>query len=99
MSLEVNLDNAVEVIPAVAAVTVNSIKILGISENYGSIENNYFPGMLGPNGSVTASILLDEERHLTRQITVWQGDEYQAVKGTWTDETLKVKIAQVLATT
>ena len=55
--------------------------------------------MLGPNGSVTASILLDEERNLTRQITVWQGDEYQAVKGTWTDETLKVKITQILATT
>jgi hypothetical protein len=96
---QITLETAVEVVPAVPAVTTTEITILEIRENYGW---NYDPtqpgGNFGPGRpqSVEATVLLNAERGVQRTLMVWEGDDYLAVRGTWTDADLAAKIEQIL---
>lgn len=96
---QVTLSTAIEVTPAVPAVTTNKVTVIGVQENYGWDYDPTQPGVvMGPGRpwSVEADVLLDAERNIQRRITVWEGEAYLAVRGTWTDETLGARITEIL---
>lgn len=97
----ITLTTPVTIVPAQEAVTANTFVVKFIEENYGV---NYDPEMPGrssgrgqPN-SVRADIEIGSAPGpvLERSITVWQGEEYLAVRGTWTDQDLYNKIKEIL---
>jgi hypothetical protein len=96
---QITLNAAVEIVPAVPAVTTTEVTVLSIQENYGW---NYDPSNpianFGPGRPLTveAVVLLDSERNIVRNITIWEGDAYLAVRGTWTDETLATRLTEIL---
>jgi hypothetical protein len=99
---QITLNTPVEITPAQQAVTTTSVTVLEVRENYGwnysttpnpdGIAPNYGPGR--PQ-SVEATILLGDNAQ--RTLTVWEGDAYLAVRGSWTDEDLAARITQLLA--
>jgi hypothetical protein len=96
---EITLNTPVEVAPAIAAITSNKITVLEVRENFGW---NYDPtqpgGFFGPGRpqSVEATVLLSKDPQIQRTLTVWEGDAYVAVRGTWTDEDLSARITEIL---
>jgi hypothetical protein len=92
------LSKAVVVVPAVEAVTVTTFDLVDVQENYGYGEEGMgFGGGRGQRNSVNAQISFPTTPNPTfRNITVWEGDAYLAVRGTWTDATLKTRIAEIL---
>jgi hypothetical protein len=97
---EITLTTPIELVPAVEAKTTTTVKVVSISENYGwdydaGQPGRNYPGLGNPQ-SVEAVILLDLETGFQRTVTVWQGEEYLAVRGTWTDADLNAKILSIL---
>jgi len=45
---------------------------------------------------VEATVVLCQNPYVERRITVWDGEEYLAVRGTWTDATMYDRIKQIL---
>ncbi len=90
--MSVTLSKSVVVAPAVAAVTATTFDLIDVQENYGYGENNG----RGRQNSVDATILFSTEPPVLRTLTAWEGDAYLAVRGTWTDETLKARIKEIL---
>ena len=90
--MSVTLNKSVVVVPAVNAVTATTFDLVDVQENYGYGERN---DGRGPRNSVEATIVFPDA-NVYRNITAWEGDEYLAVRGTWTDDTLKARIAQIL---
>jgi hypothetical protein len=43
-----------------------------------------------------AVVVLSDTPYVERRMTVWEGAEYLAVRGTWTDETLYDRIKALL---
>ena len=97
---QITLNTPVEVAPAIAAITSTSLTVLEVRENFGW---NYDPtqpgGFFGPGRpqSVEATVLLSVDPQVQRTLTVWEGDAYLAVRGTWTDEDLAARITEILA--
>jgi hypothetical protein len=91
------LNKPLVVVPAVEATTVTTFEVVGTRENYG-IQSEMSNGAagFGPNNSVEALIKFPTTPPKYQHIFVWQGDEYLAVRNTWTDETLTAKIIQIL---
>jgi len=92
------------VTPATPAVTVTEFSLVDVQENYGYQLANQTPDQPGfrenwgrgqPN-SVQAIISFPTTPVTTRNVTAWQGDEYLAVRGTWTDDTLRARIKEIL---
>ena len=97
----ITLDTPVVVVPAQEAVTASSFEVLYIEENYGKeISEEGGPRFMGPgqHSSVNAEVLVGAEPGpvVRRRITVWEGDAYLAVRGTWTDQDLYNKIKEIL---
>lgn len=103
----ITLNTPVVVVPAQEAVTANSFVVTYIEENYGiefpvveGEENRPRPGRMGRGrpASVTAEVEVGAAPGpvVRRSITVWEGDEYLAVRGTWTDQDLYNKVKQML---
>ena len=93
--MSVTLNKSVVVVPAVNAVTSTTFDLVDVQENYGySTEHRYNSGR-GSLNSVEATIVFPDAS-VYRTITAWEGDEYLAVRGTWTDDTLKARIAHIL---
>jgi hypothetical protein len=96
---EITLNTAVEVAPAIPAITSNKITVLEVRENFGW---NYDPtqpgGFFGPGRpqTVEATVLLSADPQIQRTLTVWEGDAYLAVRGTWTDADLATRITEIL---
>jgi hypothetical protein len=90
------LSKRVVVVPAVAALEVESFDLVDVQENYGYGSENGRNEGRGQHNSVQALVVFPTNPPTYRNINVWQGDEYLAVRGTWTDETLKEKIKQIL---
>lgn len=96
---EITLNSPVTVAPAIAAVTSNKITVLEVRENFGW---NYDPsqpgGFFGPGRpqTVEATVLLSVDPQVQRTLTVWEGDAYLAVRGTWTDGDLAARITEIL---
>lgn len=98
---DITLNTPVEVKPAEPAVTTTTVKVLEVRENYGwDFDPTQPMGTMwfGPGRpqTVEVTVLLDAENRIQRNITVWEGDEYVAVRGTWTDADLYAKIAEIL---
>jgi len=95
MATTFTLNSAVEVAPAIQAITTTEFTILAVQENYG-IGDGTGPGGFGRFGSVEVEVLLNADHNINRRIVAWEGDEYLAVRGTWTDDTLGARVAQIL---
>jgi hypothetical protein len=98
---QITLNTPVEIIPAQQAVTTTKVTVLEVRENYGWDWNPQDPGAMrrfGPGRpqSVEATILLEGDQEVQRNITVWEGDAYVAVRGSWTDEDMAARISQIL---
>lgn len=94
--MSVTLSKSVVVAPAIAAVTATTFELLDVKENYGyGTEGNGNNGR-GRRNSVEATILFSTEPPVQRTLTAWVDDDYLAVRGTWTDETLKARIKEIL---
>ena len=89
------LSKPVIVVPAIEAITVTTFDLVDVQENYGYGEDNAYGR--GTKNSVTALISFPTTPNPTlRNMTAWEGDEYLAVRGTWTDDTLRARIAEIL---
>jgi len=84
------------VIPAVEAVTVTTFDLVDVQENYGYSEEGTILSGRGTRNSVIAQICFPTTPVTTRNLIVWEGDEYLAVRGSWTDDTLRARIAEIL---
>lgn len=89
----VSLSKSVVLVPQTTEVSTNQFYVTHIQENYGLSQHNRGPG--SPN-SVEATVVLSDEPYIDRRITVWEGEEYLAVRSTWTDQDLYNKIKQIL---
>lgn len=94
--MSVTLSKSVVVAPAVAAVTATTFDLIDVQENYGYGTEEDENGGRGRRNSVDATILFSTEPPVLRTLTAWEGDAYLAVRGTWTDETLKARIKEIL---
>jgi hypothetical protein len=98
----VSLSQEVTVAEAVPAITATSFVLVDVLENYGHTEtdpdnpNRVQTFGRGQSGSVNANILFNTNPVTQRHIEVWSGDEYVAVRRTWTDETLMARITELL---
>lgn len=99
------LNTLLTIVPAQEAVTANSFVVTYIEENYGYTnedENQNFPGRRTKGKGFPSAVVADIEIGtapgpiMNRTITVWEGEEYLAVRGTWTDADLYAKIKQLL---
>ena len=88
------LSKPVVVTPAIEAVTVTTFDLVDVRENYGYGQDNN-EGIGTPN-SVQALVVFPTDPPTYRNIFAWVGDAYLAVRGTWTDETLKERIKKIL---
>jgi hypothetical protein len=100
--MSTSLSKPVVVVPQVAAVTATAFQLVDVQENYGYTPsdtengpNNYGRGR---HNSVQATIVFDVpgSEPIPRTLTAWEGDEYLAVRGTWTDTTLVARIKEIL---
>ena len=88
------LSKPVIVVPAIEAVTATTFDLVDVQENYGYGENN---NGFGPRNSVIVRISFPTSPNPTpRSITAWEGDDYLAVRGSWTDDTLRARIVEIL---
>jgi hypothetical protein len=91
------LNKPVVVVPAVEAVTVTTFDLVDVQENYGYGEEGNGGNGRGQRNSVNAQISFPTTPNPTfRNVTAWEGDAYLAVRGTWTDATLKARIVEIL---
>lgn len=99
---QITLNTPVEIVPAQEAVTTTNVTVLEVRENYGwgyDPENqNETLRRMGPGRpqTVEVTILLEGDKPVQRNLVVWQGNEYLAVRGTWTDADLSARISQLL---
>jgi hypothetical protein len=92
----ITLETPVVVVPAQEAKTSNTFTVSHIEENYGwdnTDNNNRAPGR--PN-TVVATVILNLDPYIERRVTVWEGDDYLAVRGTWTDQDMYARIKTLL---
>ena len=94
--MSVTLNKSVVVSPAVEAVTANTFELVDVQENYGYSSGERRGAGRGRENSVQATIAFPTEPTTYRTLNVWEDDAYLAVRGSWTDETLKAKIKQIL---
>lgn len=94
--MSVTLSKSVVVAPAVAAVTATTFDLIDVQENYGYGTEESGNGGRGRRNSVEASIVFSTEPPVQRTLIAWEDDAYLAVRGTWTDETLKARIKEIL---
>jgi hypothetical protein len=87
------LSKPVIVVPAIEAVTATTFDLVDVQENYGYGENN---NGFGPRNSVITRISFPTTPVTFRTLIVWEGDAYLAVRGSWTDDTLRARIAEIL---
>jgi hypothetical protein len=95
----ITLNTPIIIVPAQEAVTASTFVVKYIEENYGVDydEENSGRGMgRGHPRSVTADIEIGTGPGSRRTLTVWEGEEYLAVRGTWTDQDLYNKIKEIL---
>lgn len=96
MTVKTTLSKSLTVVPAQEAKTTSEFYVTWINENYGwGSDENRFRGPGHPN-SVEAEVVLSEDPPVSHRLTVWEGDAYLAVRGTWTDETLYARIKEIL---
>jgi hypothetical protein len=100
---EITVDTPIVLAPATQAVTTSSFTVLYIEENYGwdTVDPSIPRPMMGMArpASVMAEVLLSSDPWITRRIVVWEGADYLAVRGTWTDQDLFQKVGQILTNT
>jgi hypothetical protein len=89
------LSKSVVITPAVPAVTVTTFDLVDVQENYGYQADSGNRGR-GSQNSVQATIVFPAESPIYRTIDVWVDEEYLAVRGAWTDDTLKARIKEIL---
>jgi hypothetical protein len=98
--MSVPLDVPVIVVPATEPVTTNSFKVVYIEESYGweseESDNNNPIRYRHNRGEVVADVVLSDDPYIERRIKVWEGDEYLAVRGIWSDQTLYARIKEIL---
>ena len=96
----ITLDIPVVIVPATEAKTSNSFKVTYVEENYGwttEDENGNNPNRApGRPNAVIATVVLSENPYVERRITVWEGEDYLAVRGTWTDQDMYARIKTLL---
>ena len=91
---DITLDKPVVIVPAQEALTANTFKILSVEENFGwNASHPDLPQGVGRPLSVTAVVLVGSQE---RRLIVWDNDDYLAVRGTWTDESLADRIKELL---
>lgn len=90
------LDKPVTIVPAQAEKTSNQFYVSFIIENYGYGSEDFRRRGPGRPNSVEAEIVLSEDPQVTQRMIVWEGDEYLAVRGTWSDQTLYARIKELL---
>lgn len=90
------LDKPVTIVPAQEARTSNQFYVLFIIENYGLGNEEFVRRGPGRPNSVEAEVVLSEDPYVSRRMTVWEGDDYLAVRGTWSDQTLYARIKELL---
>jgi hypothetical protein len=91
------LNKPIVLVPAIEAITGTTFDIVDVQENYGYGEVGTGFGSAGRHNSVYVTICFPTTPNPTlRSLIAWQGDEYLAVRGTWTDETLTARIAEIL---
>lgn len=95
----VPFDKPVTVVPAIPAITTNSFRVVQIEESYGwdsgQSDNHSARPIINQKG-VIATVVLNEDPYIERRMTIWENDDYLAVRGIWTDETLNQKIKEIL---
>ena len=94
------LDTPYVLAPASSELTTSSFRVTYFEENYGWEEDNPDgPGRRAPGrpNSVQAVVVLSESPYIERRMTVWEGAEYLAVRGTWTDESLNARVKALLS--
>lgn len=91
----ITLDTPVVIVPAQEAKTSSAFTVSHIEENYG-YDNEDGPRSPGRPSTVVATVVLSDSPYMERRITVWEGPDYLAVRGTWTDQDLYAKIKQIL---
>jgi hypothetical protein len=100
--MSTSLNKPVVVVPQVAAVTATSFYLVDVQENYGYTPSDNYEGPFnygrGRRNSVQAIVVFDipGSEPIARTINAWEGDEYLAVRGIWTDETLIARIKEIL---
>ena len=90
------LDTPVVIQPAQEVKTSNSFTVSYIEENYAYGDDIIRDRARGKTGAVVASVILSTEPWVERNITVWEGDDYLAVRGTWTDQDLYSRLKTLL---
>jgi hypothetical protein len=97
----INLSTPIVIVPASEAVTTSTVSITHVAEHYGWDYDPTQPGMMrggpGKPQSVEATVVLSTDPYQERRITVWEGDAYVAVRGTWTDADLATEVATILS--
>jgi hypothetical protein len=91
----ITLDTPVVIVPAQEAKTSSAFTVSYIEENYGN-DGEHGPRSPGRPSTVVATVVLSNDPYMERHITVWEGADYLAVRGTWTDQDLYTKIKQIL---
>jgi hypothetical protein len=94
------LDTPYVLAAASEALTTSSFRVTYVEENYGWEEDNPDgPGRRAPGrpNSVQAVVVLSDSPYIERRMTAWEGAEYMAVRGTWTDATLNDRIKALLS--
>jgi hypothetical protein len=94
----ITLETPIVIVPATEAKTTTSFKVTYIEENYGwtNDETGTNPRAPGRLNAVVATLVLSEDPYIERRITVWEGEEYLAVRGTWTDQDMYARIKTLL---
>lgn len=96
---QITLDTPVVLAPATEAFTTDTFTVTYAHENYGWEDDGPDgPGRRAPGrpNSVEATVVLSLSPYVERRITVWEGEAYLAVRGTWTDETMYQRIKEIL---
>ena len=95
----ITLETPIVIVPATEAKTTTSFKVTYVEENYGwtNDETGNNPTRApGRSNAVVATLVLSEDPYIERRITVWEGEEYLAVRGTWTDQDMYARIKTLL---
>jgi hypothetical protein len=96
---QIPLTTPYTIAPATEALTTSSFRVTYVEENYGWEEDDGDgPGRRAPGrpNSVMAVVVLSDTPYVERRMTVWEGAEYLAVRGTWTDATLYERVKDLL---
>jgi hypothetical protein len=100
--MSTSLSKPVVVIPPVEAVIADSFYLADVQENYGytpgNAQTDNFNFGRGRRNSVQVTVVFEPigADPIPRTFFAWEGDEYLAVRGTWTDETLMARIKEIL---